>query len=208
MPEPRELSPNEQLIIGAKVNRICGLAPVEFNSEEHLADVEHIVNALDPLLISSHEYRLMTSNVGQSQNSMMGQTEHGQVRIPNQNQTNEATSLGSNDFRVGLFVVNKLVLPDYSSLTFEHFWDRSNLHLRLNQPLFRTLFRYKPGAEGLVIVKVVRGVDLPMKLGPIEALGRRVTVFGLIRQTTEMWPKLGKENRSLAGWGVSWGKTS
>ena len=122
------LAPRDQLLIGALVNRLCGIKEEDFNQNIHPQIAQDIVNALDSRVKITKSH--WTANISTPKSSTVtGTTEHGTVNVSSEEEQKNIFELGEVfEYRIGTYVVRKYSGNTSSSLEFEHFWDRGEVN--------------------------------------------------------------------------------
>ena len=152
------LPPQEQLIIAAKIHGLCEATAETFNPEIHVADAQHIVNALDPRIKqgSNHTVRYYSSSSSTSQ-VRSGATNAGNVNASFKEQKTKKVELGIHEYRIGNYVATKSsVTKDLNSISFEEFWDRGFVNRAfIKEPEKTTIIYDATSLDTLRISKLV-----------------------------------------------------
>lgn len=119
------LPPNEQLIIGAKVNRLCEVSVEEFDPESQVRDAEEIIRALHPRMKPTNNSNLEVNMTHKGASKMMaGETGFGQVNTSFDSTEIKNFRVGIEEYRIGGYISTLQNYKTFSVLIFEHFWDR------------------------------------------------------------------------------------
>ncbi len=128
------LPPEQQLIIGAKVNRLCEVSVEEFDPETQVADAEEIVRALQPRMKPTNQANAELNMTHKSDYKIMaGETGFGQVNTNFDSTESINLKLGIEEYRIGGYVAKLRVFKSFSGLEFEHFWDRGLINEAFEQ---------------------------------------------------------------------------
>ena len=147
------LEPNEQMILAAKVNRLCEVEDEKFGPE-NLAEAEEIVKKLDSRIQrSGMSMRIRSRSEGKSTVSR-GATDQGEMNASfDDEKTSEATIGKVNEYRIGGYVVVKSRFRRTNHLRFEPFFGRGETNEGLEKNDGYTVIFYD---DSLAIKKISR----------------------------------------------------
>lgn len=153
------LPPQEQLIIAAKINRLCEATPETFDPEIQVQDAQDIVNALNSRLKPSDLISGTLSKTSSSHSVVRaGITNAGNVNASFDETKTKKIEFGVENYRIGNYVAIKYVKKNTSRISFEHFWDRGMVNIAFKKPPERTWINYD--SETLKISYI--GIGLPI----------------------------------------------
>lgn len=119
------LPPQEQLLIAAKVNRLCDATVATFDPETQVADAQDIVNALNPRIKPSGRVGGKATITSSSTSEVReGATNAGNISVSFKDRKTKKFEFGVNRYRIGNYIVRKIRWGRITGITFEHFWDR------------------------------------------------------------------------------------
>lgn len=122
------LPPDQQLLIGARVNRLCELEPDKFDPAFHLDEVRSIIEALDPRMEESSITQFTLVEKHKSDSTVAtGATDHGNISTSFHSDQTKELRIGVKEYRIGAYVATKQTNRDSTFLIFEHFWDRREI---------------------------------------------------------------------------------
>ncbi len=150
------LNPNKQLVIAAKVNRLCEIDPENFKAPLALPAVYEIIVALDPLVKPSTRFPKATGRKKAERTIVRaGHTEQGDIHTSFDIEPEEQHPAGYNEYRIGGQVVTKTVCDHCgdATMSFEPFWGRGATSEGLEEFPTSTRVKYEPG-EHLYIVDI------------------------------------------------------
>ncbi len=147
------LEPNEQMILAAKVNRLCEVDDEKFGPE-NLAEAEEIVRKLDSRIQrSGMSIRIHNRSKGKSTVSR-GATPQGEINASFDDEKTSKTIIGKvNEYRIGGYVVEKSRFRRTNCLRLEPFFGRGETNEALEKNDGYTCIFYD---DGLVIKKISR----------------------------------------------------
>jgi len=153
------LDPQEQLRIGALVNRLCEVSPGDFDESTQVPEASEIVKALDPKIeATKSRFTASVSHTSTSESSVMGgATDQGNVSTSFEETKKRGVRIGKIlEYRIGMYVATRRDKKGKSNLYFQHFWDRGEIGevFEREQPTTGITYR-KDGLELLVISKLV-----------------------------------------------------
>lgn len=199
------LEQQEQLIIGAKVNRLCEANPETFDSATQVQDAEDIVTALN----SRTRPRGVFSGEASFTSSFSSEVRSGATNARDVNASFDETRTGEfkfgvEEYRIGNYVaikstergksrpvkvgesrgynVVKFVREETSQLMFEHFWDRGEVNTVFARNPQLTVIEYDETLD----VKSI-GIWVP-KIKTVRILFSRVRITYGYNKTT-LWEK-------------------
>ncbi len=120
------LSSQEQLVLAAKVNRLCEAEPETFDPHTQIQDARSIVVALNDRLGNSSNatFKLNVKKESESK-SVAAATDLGTVNTNFDEEETKTYQLGRvNEYRIGGYVATKRQAENSTVLHFEPFWDR------------------------------------------------------------------------------------
>lgn len=160
------LEPQEQLVMAAKVNRLCETAIEDFDPETQVQDAQDIVNALDSRVLNSKSISGSASITRSSKSQVKaGATNAGQANVSFDETKRSEVRFGVQEYRVGFYVAKKYKDGKQSILEFEHFWDRGKVNETFKVYQTRTEIVYEN--ESLEIVAINKRVPKTRTLFPI-----------------------------------------
>jgi hypothetical protein len=149
------LNPSEQLVIAAKVNRLCEINPEDFKAPLALPVAYDIIAALDPLVKPSTRFPKAMRKKAERTIVRAGHTEQGDIHTSFAVEPEQQHPTGYNEYRIGGQVITKTVCKHCGDLTmsFEPFWGRGATSEGLEEFPTSTRVKYEPG-EHLYIVEI------------------------------------------------------
>lgn len=166
------LESKRQLVIAAKVNRICVAEPGDFD-EDLVQDAREVVEALDPRVKISSKFSL-TGTFTSPGRSIKGATEHGEASAST-GKTERRFQFGLEEYRIGGYIATKSKSRRLSTLTFESFFGRGFANTALGKVEPITEIAYEK--EELGLVRIRKGVAVVRKLGILKFITYDYAVF-------------------------------
>lgn len=147
------LEPNEQMILAAKVNRLCEVDDEKFGPE-NLAEAEEIVRELDSRIQrSGMSLRINSKSKGKSTVSR-GATSQGEVNASFDDEKTSETIIGKiNEYRIGGYVIVKSCVKRINHLRLEPFFGRGETNEALEKNDGYTVISYD---DSLAIQRISR----------------------------------------------------
>ncbi len=145
------LEPNEQMLLAAKVNRVCEVKDEEFGPE-NLAEAQEIVSKLDSRIQrSSMSLRIGSKSKGESTVSQ-GATPQGEMNVSFDDEKKSEIRIGKVDeYRIGGYIVVKPHYGRTNALRFDHFFGRGETNEALEKNDGYTVIFY----DGRLEVKTI-----------------------------------------------------
>lgn len=137
------LPSSEQLIIAAKVNRICELEPEDPAPFPLVTDAQDIVRSLHPRIESSGVNVSVESTGRNRFQTFAGATEHGNATSAFDNTQTKKLQIGVREYRIGQFVATRHQGLRFSSIDFESFFDRGAVNQVFGVAPEETRIEYK-----------------------------------------------------------------
>jgi hypothetical protein len=148
------LSPEDQLLIAAKVNRLFQAKPGNFDPAIQLDEVKSIVQTLDPKIADSKLIGLAYDHRSSSESRIaIGETNMGTVSTGFSSENVEHKVFGFSEYRIGAYVVSKLTGGNTTTMRFKHFWDRGASNISEADPPFTSVDYNR---QSLEIIKIAR----------------------------------------------------
>lgn len=118
------LPPEQQLILAAKVNRLCEVLPEDFDPVTQVADAKEIIRLLDPRLQIQRGMQFTFTTTGTSESSVFaGATNAGQVNTSIESETVRQARFNIKEYRIGGYVATKRLSRREATIRFADFWD-------------------------------------------------------------------------------------
>jgi len=151
------LEPNEQMILAAKVNRLCEVEDEEFGPE-NLIEAQEIVRKLDSRIQrSGMSLRISSKSKGESTVSQ-GATPQGEMNVSFDDEKKSEVRIGKVDeYRIGGYVVVKSRSRRINCLRFDHFFGRGETNEVLERMDGYTAIFYD---DSLAIKKISRNYPI------------------------------------------------
>src|SRR4051812_738361 len=118
------LPPHEQMILAAKVNRICEVLPEDFDPETQVADAIEIVRLLNSRLYTQRGFQFIFSRFSKSESSIVaGTTSAGQIDYRFESESETTHKFNIKEYRIGGYVATKVIQGREATIILEDFWD-------------------------------------------------------------------------------------
>lgn len=162
------LPPNEQLILAAKVNRLCAATPDTFDLENQIQDAQDIVTALDPRMKYHGRFSGRISMTSHSESEeTAGETNAGSFSTGFEQETTKKVVFGVEEYRVGNYVATKYKgKGEDSRIVFEHSKDRGMINEIFEKDVEDTRINYS--TESLDVQKIFIAVPTTRKIACIR----------------------------------------
>lgn len=157
------LPPQQQLILAAKVNRLCEVLPENFDPETQVEDASEIVRLLDARLQTQRGFQFTYIRSGKSESSVFaGATNAGQVNASVEAETVRQARFNIKEYKIGGYVATKVHLWRDATIILEDFWDpqADGIDLGVLEP--KTIIRYDPSL--LDISRITRVAFTPRRV--------------------------------------------
>ena len=155
-------SPQEQLIIAAKIHRLHEATVETFNPEIHVVDAQDIVKALHPRIKPASKYSLRHYSKSSSTSQVRaGATSAGNVNASFKEQKTKKVEFGVHEYRIGNHVATRSVQKHCNYIRFEEFWDRGSINEAFGKTSEGTLIAYD--ATSLDILEISKLVPIIIK---------------------------------------------
>lgn len=158
------LPPKDQLIIAAKVNRICEAEPSQVN-EDLINNMQAVVNALEPRVNYSSNFTFEGSITTQG-DSFTGETEHGEFSAQG-GERERKFKKGVEKYRIGNYIAFKYKVRDHDDLVFSPFFGAGGANLALGHHPVRTCIGYHKYSDRIELVRLTKANPQIRSLGPI-----------------------------------------
>lgn len=175
--QPTYLEPKEQLLIAAKVNRICKAEAEDFD-EKLIEDAQEVIYSLASRIKPSST---LTTGIGltTSGKNIKGETDHGEFSFSSGKRTRNFELTGRVDkYRIGNYVAQKFTAKKLDGIWFKDFFGAGSAN--------QALRNYKPTTQ----ITYQRG---DLSLISVDRLNLKVTRLGFIIITlydeTPLWEK-------------------
>ena len=139
------LPPHQQLVLAAKVNRLCEVLPKNFDPETQVEDASEIVRLLDPRLQTQRGFQLIFSRRGRSDSSILaGATNAGQINYKTESESERQVKFNIKEYKIGGYVATKVCWWKDATIILEDFWNphADGTDLGVLEP--KTIIRYNP----------------------------------------------------------------
>ncbi len=177
------LEPQEQLLIAAKVNRVCELQSDEFDPSTHVQDAQDVVNALNSRVLASGRFKGSASYTRPSKSELRaGATSAGQVNASFDETKRSEVRFGVREYRIGFYVATKYNDKRQSSLIFEHFWDRGEVNEAFEDDQPQTEIVYKN--DSLEVVAINKRMPTIKTLFPVI-----IRITATVYNRVPLWQK-------------------
>lgn len=176
------LSPEEQLLISSKVNRLCEAKPDTFDPITQVPDAQDIVNALDSRIRTSGRIGASVSltDTGTSE-VRAGATGAGSVNASFEEQETAKFEFGVEEYRVGNYVATKTRRRKTSTIEFRHFWDRGIANDAFEKSPRHIAIEYQN--ESLGVTEISVGIPTGLRFGVLILVNYKYTPLWKIGAT-------------------------
>lgn len=163
--QPTYLEPNKQLLIAAKVNRICAAGAEDFD-EQLIEDAQEVVYALASRIKPSSATRLY-GELNTPGTSIKGETDRGEFSFSNGENKKSFMLIGRVDeYRIGSYIAQKFAKGKLSELWFKDFFGAGGADMALENYKPATQITYQQ--EDLSLVSIERANPKVARLGFIK----------------------------------------
>lgn len=156
------LEPKKQLLIAAKVNRICAAEAEDFDYKL-IEDAQEVVYALASRIKPSSDVRIFVK-IATPGTSTKGETDHGEFSFSSGEKRKNLTLIGRVDkYRIGNYIAQKFTKGKLSKLSFKDFFGAGGTDMALENYKPATQIVYQQ--EDLSLVNIKRANPKVTKLG-------------------------------------------
>jgi len=188
-PPRQNLSPEQQLLIAAKVSRLSQVTPETFDEQIHIADAQDLVRALDPIIKPTDRKSRQGYGVSYSNSRIRaGATNAGNINASISEKKTKEYSHGVNIYRIGRSNVTKFVnYKNTTNITLEN-WTHEELGNKI--------------IAGVNIEQVLRNLQIEYDSNSLEVVrisqmvpeikqkqSRGTVLFEVQEQATTLWQK-------------------
>ena len=154
--EPEAYLPQqEQLIVAAKVNRLCEANPETFDPETQVQDAQDIINALSPRTKPHGKFSGGISYISTYKSeAKAGATNSGNVNASFDETKIKKAEFGVEEYRIGNYVASKYTGRNTTLIIFENFWDRDMVNEAFEKNAEETRVEYDTKSLGVQKISV------------------------------------------------------